>query len=320
MPINIPDGLPAIEVLQRENIFCITRSAAENQDIRPLRILLLNLMPKKIETEIHLLRMLSNTPLQVDVEFMRISDRPSKNTPIDHMENFYKDFSAIKNEKYDGMIITGAPLGQLELESVNFWQPMQEIMDWTKTNVTSTMFLCWAVQAAMKHLYEIPKYLLPKKITGVYPHRLVQPLSPIVRGFDDVFDAPHSRYAEVRDEDISKIEELEIVASSERAGPYIIARKDGRQLFITGHSEYEPRCMLDEYERDLDAGLAPDIPENYFPNDDPAADPIVTWKSHGNLLFSNWLNYYVYQLTSFNQNLIGEQVNEMQTILSEPRG
>ena len=320
MPINIPDGLPAIEVLQRENIFCITRSAAENQDIRPLRILLLNLMPKKIETEIHLLRMLSNTPLQVDVEFMRISDRPSKNTPIDHMENFYKDFSAIKNEKYDGMIITGAPLGQLELESVNFWQSMQEIIDWTKTNVTSTMFLCWAVQAAMKHLYEIPKYLLPKKITGVYPHRLVQPLSPIVRGFDDVFDAPHSRYAEVRGEDISKIEELEIVASSERAGPYIIARKDGRQLFITGHSEYEPRCMLDEYERDLDAGLAPDIPENYFPNDDPAADPIVTWKSHGNLLFSNWLNYYVYQLTSFNQNLIGEQVNEMQTILSEPRG
>jgi len=320
MPINIPDGLPAIEVLQRENIFCITRSAAENQDIRPLRILLLNLMPKKIETEIHLLRMLSNTPLQVDIEFMRISDRPSKNTPIDHMENFYKDFSAIKNEKYDGMIITGAPLGQLELESVNFWQPMKEIMDWTKTNVTSTMFLCWAVQAAMQHLYQIPKYLLPKKITGVYPHRLVQPLSPIVRGFDDVFDAPHSRYAEVRGEDISKIEELEIVANSERAGPYIIARKDGRQLFITGHSEYEPRCLLDEYERNLDAGLDPDIPENYFPNDDPSAEPIVTWKSHGNLLFSNWLNYYVYQLTPFNQNLIGEQINEMQTMLSEPRG
>lgn len=318
MPINIPDGLPAIEVLQRENIFCITRSAAENQDIRPLKILLLNLMPKKIETEIHLLRMLSNTPLQVDIEFMRISDQPSKNTPIDHMENFYKDFSAIKNEKYDGMIITGAPLGQLELESVNFWQPMQEIMDWTKTNVTSTMFLCWAVQAAMKHLYQVPKHLLHKKITGVYPHRLVRPLSPIVRGFDDVFNSPHSRYAEVRGEDISRIEELEIVADSERAGPYIIARKDGRQLFITGHSEYEPHCLLDEYERDLDAGLDPDIPENYFPNDDPAAEPIVTWKSHGNLLFSNWLNYYVYQLTPFDQNLIGEKINEMQTMLSEP--
>lgn len=318
MPINIPDGLPAIEVLQRENIFCITSSAAENQDIRPMRILLLNLMPKKIETEIHLLRMLSNTPLQVDIEFMRISDRPSKNTPIDHMENFYKDFSMIKNEKYDGMIITGAPLGQLELEKVNFWEPMQEIMDWTQTNVTSTMFLCWAVQAAMKHLYQIPKYLLPKKITGVYPHRVVQPLSPIVRGFDDVFDAPHSRYAEVRSEDISKIDELEIIADSERVGPYIVARKDGRQLFVTGHSEYEPHCLLDEYERDLKAGVDPDIPENYFPRDDPSSEPIVTWKSHGNLLFSNWLNHYVYQLTPFDQKVIGEQINEPKTLPRKP--
>ena len=316
MPINIPDGLPAIEVLQRENIFCMTRSYAEHQDIRPLRILLLNLMPKKIETEIHLLRMLSNSPLQVDIELMRISDRPSKNTPIEHMETFYKDFDSIQNEKYDGMIITGAPLGQVDLESVNFWGPMKDIMDWTTTNVTSTIFLCWAVQAAMQHLYGVPKYLLPKKISGVYPHKLVKPLSPIVRGFDDVFNAPHSRYAEVRGTDIQTVSELEIVADSERAGPYIIARKDGRQLFVTGHSEYEPRCLLDEYERDLAAGIDPEIPENYFPGDDPSKAPIVTWKSHGNLLFNNWLNYYVYQLTPYESGFIGERLRQPQMQLS----
>ena len=316
MPINIPDGLPAIEVLQRENIFCMTRSYAEHQDIRPLRILLLNLMPKKIETEIHLLRMLSNSPLQVDIELMRISDKPSKNTPIEHMETFYKDFGAIQNEKYDGMIITGATLGQVDLEAVNFWGAMKNIIDWSTTNVTSTIFLCWAVQAAMQHLYNVPKHLLPNKISGVYPHRLAKPLSPIVRGFDDVFDAPHSRYAEVRRDDIQKVSELEIVADSDRAGPYIIARKDGRQLFVTGHSEYEPRCLLDEYERDLAAGINPEIPENYFPGDDPTRAPIVTWKSHGNLLFNNWLNYYVYQLTPYENDLIGKKVRQPQIQLS----
>ena len=316
MPINIPDGLPAIEVLQRENIFCMTRSYAEHQDIRPLRILLLNLMPKKIETEFHLLRMLSNSPLQVDIELMRISDKPSKNTPIEHMETFYKDFDAIQNDKYDGMIITGAPLGQVDLEAVNFWGAMKNIVDWSTTNVTSTIFLCWAVQAAMQHLYNVPKHLLPKKISGVYPHRLAKPLSPIVRGFDDVFDAPHSRYAEVRRDDIQKVSELEIVADSDRAGPYIIARNAGRQLFVTGHLEYEPRCLLDEYERDLAAGINPEIPENYFPGDDPTRAPIVTWKSHGNLLFNNWLNYYVYQLTPYENDLIGKKVRQPQIQLS----
>ncbi|MAI42261.1 MAG: homoserine O-succinyltransferase [Candidatus Azotimanducaceae bacterium] len=316
MPINIPDGLPAIDVLQRENIFCITRSAAEHQDIRPLRILLLNLMPKKIETEIHLLRMLSNTPLQVDIELMRISDRPSKNTPIEHMEAFYKDFNAIREEKYDGMIITGAPLGQVELKEVSFWNAMKEIIDWTTTNVTSTMFLCWAVQAAMQHIYEVPKYLLPKKISGVYSHKLIRRLSPIVRGFDDVFDAPHSRYAEVRREHILATKNLVIIADSDRAGPYIIASKDGRQLFVTGHSEYEPSCLLDEYQRDIAAGINPDIPENYFPNNDPRETPIVTWKSHGNLLFSNWLNYYVYQLTPFKNQEIGQRIREVPVKLS----
>lgn len=305
MPINIPDELPAFSVLQQENIFCMTSSEAEQQDIRPMKILVLNLMPKKIETEIHLLRMLSNSPIQVDIELMRISEQPSKHTPIDHMETYYKSFDEIRDKKYDGMIITGAPLGQIPFEDVTFWNDLKSIMEWSLTHVTSIMYLCWAVQAAMFHLYGIQKHLLPKKISGVYPHRLLKPLSPIVRGFDDVFHAPHSRYAEVRREDIEQVDALEIISDSEIAGPYIIARKDGRELFVTGHSEYEPQCLKNEYERDLAAGLNPEVPENYFPNDDPTADPIVTWKSHGNLLFSNWLNYYVYQLTPFDANKIG---------------
>lgn len=305
MPITIPDGLPATHVLQRENIFCISSSRAQQQDIRPMRILLLNLMPKKIETEIHLLRMLSNTPLQVHIDLMRITDTPSKNTPIEHMETFYKNFDAIRDSKFDGMIITGAPLGQVDFSDVNFMDAMKRILDWTTTNVTSTMFLCWAAQAAMFHLYGIEKHLLQKKLTGVYPHRLVKPLSPIVRGFDDIFDAPHSRYAEIRKEDIERVADLEIIADSSIAGPYIFAHKEGKHLFVTGHSEYEPLCLKDEYIRDLEAGIEPDLPENYFPNDDPDADPIVTWKSHGNLLFSNWINYYVYQLTPYKESEIG---------------
>ncbi len=305
MPINISDTLPAYAVLQRENIFCMSESKAVRQDIRPLRILLLNLMPKKIETEIHILRMLSNSPLQVQIELMRIDDRPSKNTPIEHMERFYKNFDQVRNEKFDGMIITGAPLGLVDFDDVVFWPQMQEIMDWTLTNVTSTMFLCWAVQAAMYHMYGIRKRLLPKKISGVYPHQLVQPLSPIVRGFDDVFDAPHSRYAEVAAADIRQVRDLDIIAASTIAGVYIVTRHDGRQLFVTGHSEYEPLCLKDEYERDLAAGIEPEIPEHYFPDGDPLKEPIITWKSHGNLLFANWLNYYVYQLTPYDAAMIG---------------
>jgi homoserine O-succinyltransferase len=309
MPLRIPDDRPAARVLKNENIFCISSSDAAHQDIRPLRILLLNLMPKKIETEIHLLRMLANSPLQTDVELMRISDKPSKHTPIEHMETFYKDFEQIKDSKYDGMIITGAPLGQLDFEDVAFWSQMTKILDWTVTNVTSTMFLCWGVQAAMYHLYEIDKHLLRKKISGVYPHQLVDPLAPIARGFDDVFDAPHSRYAEIREEDIIENPDLELIAKSDIAGPYIFQRKDGRQLFVTGHSEYEPDCLRDEYERDLSAGINPEIPENYFPEDDPTKAPAVTWKSHGNLLFANWLNYYVYQLSPFDMDLIGVKID-----------
>ncbi len=316
MPLRIPGNLPASQVLELENIFCISDAQAQHQDIRPQKILLLNLMPKKIDTEIHLLRMLSNTPLQVEVDLMRISDKPSKNTPAAHMDAFYKDFSAIRSNKYDGMIITGAPLGQVPFEDVYFWPEMTEIMDWTLTNVTSVMYLCWGVQAAMYHLYGIDKVVLPKKLSGVYPHHLVKPFSPIVRGFDDTFDAPHSRYAEVPMSAIQQIPELEIIAASEIAGAYIIASSDGRQLFVTGHSEYEPLCLKDEYERDLAAGHEPAIPEHYFPNDDPALAPIVNWKSHGSLLFSNWLNYYVYQLTPFDMDRIGEQLGETKMTLA----
>ena len=236
MPLNIPDGLPALEVLSRENIFCMTNSSARHQDIRPIRVLLLNLMPKKIETEIHLLRMLSNSPLQVDVELLRISDKPSKNTPIEHMDNFYKDFDQVRNRKYDGMIITGAPLGEVPFSEVNFWQEMTEILDWSVSNVTSVMFLCWAVQAAMYHLYGVNKRVLPKKISGVYPHRLIAPYAHIARGFDEVFDAPHSRYAEVSKDELLENPELILVADSEIAGPYVWVNRNGRHLFVTGLS------------------------------------------------------------------------------------
>lgn len=305
MPLNVPDALPAFNALKRENIFCIDNTSAQQQDIRAIRVLLLNLMPKKIETEIHILRMLSNSPLQVDVELLRISDKPSKHTPVDHMDTFYKNFDEVKGNKYDGLIITGAPLGQVSFSDVSFWDDIKKIMDWSTTNVTSVMFLCWAVQAAMYHLYGVDKRILPKKISGVYPHRLVNPLSPIVRGFDDSFNAPHSRYAEVPEEELKKLEDIDIIADSEIAGPYVWSNKDGSHLFVTGHSEYEPDCLKDEYLRDLHAGLEPAIPENYFVDNDPANDPLVTWKSHGNLLFSNWLNYYVYQLTPFDPNDIG---------------
>jgi homoserine O-succinyltransferase len=305
VPLRIPDELPAAKILQDENIFCMSDSFAAHQDIRPLRVLLLNLMPKKIETEIHLMRMLSNSPLQVNIELMHIGEKKSKNTPIEHMKSFYKTFNEVKGEKYDGMIITGAPLGQVPFSDVLFWPELTEIMDWTKSHVTSVMYLCWGVQAAMYHHYGISKRVLAQKISGVYRHHVVSPLAPIIRGFDDAFDAPHSRYAEVPMDEIVKRDELELIAVSDVAGPYIVARKDGRELFVTGHAEYEPLSLKTEYERDISVGHNPPVPENYFPNDDPTRQPIVTWKSHGNLLFANWLNYYVYQLTPFEQSQIG---------------
>ena len=308
MPIRLPENLPAVNVLEQENVFVMSAQQAQHQDIRPLKILLLNLMPKKIETEIHIIRMLSNSPLQVDLELMRINDKPSKNTSIEHMETFYKDFDGVKNNKYDGMIITGAPLGAVPFEDVNFWPEMVKVMDWTKTHVTSTLYLCWAVQAAMHHFYGITKRVMTKKVSGVYKHHLLKPLSPIVRGFDDVFDSPHSRYAELPLDQLNANPELEVISVSDEVGAYLVARKDGREVFVIGHSEYEPQCLKDEYERDIAAGINPSIPENYFPNNDPSQQPIVTWKSHGNLLFNNWLNYYVYQLTPFDINAIGEEI------------
>lgn len=305
MPIKIPDALPAAEVLQRENIFTIESSQAEIQDIRALRILILNLMPKKIETEIHLLRMLSNTPLQVQIELLRIDDRPSKNTPEDHMLSFYKTFEAIEGNKYDGMIITGAPLGQIPFEEVNFWPRLTQILDWTETHVTSTLFLCWAVQAAMFHLYGIDKLLLPSKLSGVYPHQVVRPQSPIARGFDEYFEAPHSRFAEVPAEAIEAHPDLAVIAQSSAAGAYLIAERTGKHLFVTGHSEYEPDSLKNEYLRDLAAGLEPSLPENYFEDNDATKPVKVTWKSHGALLFANWLNYYVYQISPFDVDAIG---------------
>ena len=305
MPINIPDSLPAAFALRDENIFYLTSSQAELQDIRELRILILNLMPKKIETELHLLRMLSNSPLQTHIELLRIDDRPSKNTPVSHMETFYKDFGAIKDDHFDGMIITGAPLGQVPFSEVTFWDPLCEILEWTETHVTSTMFLCWAVQAAMFHLYGKDKAVLPEKLSGVYPHQLLKPLSPIVRGFDHEFQAPHSRYAEVPIQAIESVPELEIIAVSEQAGAYLFAHQSGKHLFVTGHSEYEPDSLKNEYLRDVEAGANPKVPHNYFRNDNPANDPIVTWRSHGSLLFSNWLNYFVYQLTPFDLSDVG---------------
>lgn len=318
MPIRLPGHLPAVDALQRENVFVMSDQQAQHQDIRPLKILLLNLMPKKIETEIHLIRMLSNSPLQVDLELMRIHDKPSKNTSIEHMETFYKDFEGVKRKKYDGMIITGAPLGAVPFEDVLFWEEIKQVMDWSRHNVTSTLFLCWAVQAAMYHHYGIIKQVLEKKVSGVYPHHLVKPYLPIVRGFDDIFDAPHSRYAEITVEAIEAHPELEVVAASDEVGPFLAARKDGRQLFVIGHSEYEPLCLKDEYERDRKAGLNPAIPENYFPNDDPEQQPFITWKSHGNLLFNNWLNYYVYQLTPFDIEQVGRDGQPGMVVGSEP--
>lgn len=300
MPLNIPDKLPAIEVLQKENIFIMHETKAVQQDIRPMRVAILNLMPLKITTETHLLRVLSNTPLQVEVALLHTADHISKNTPIEHLRAFYKTFSEIKHQKFDGLIITGAPVEKLEFEQVDYWEEMQAIMEWAKTNVTSTLFICWAAQAGLYHYYGVPKHDMEKKLFGVFPHTVNDPHEPIVRGFDEDFLAPHSRYTEVRKEDIEKVNDLKIVSESEEAGVYLVVANNGRQLFVTGHSEYDPNTLKEEYERDLDKGLCTDLPKNYFENDNPEKAPRIRWKSHASLLYSNWINYYVYQMTPFN--------------------
>lgn len=302
MPLNIPDKLPAVEILQEENIFVMRETTAIHQDIRPLRIVILNLMPVKTTTETHILRLLSNSPLQVEVTLLHTHDHVSKNTSIEHLKSFYKTFKQIRNLKYDGMIITGAPIEHLEFEEVDYWEELKEIMDWTQHHVTSTMFICWGAQAGLYHFYKIPKYPLPKKMFGVFTHTVNNPWIPLIRGFDEEFLAPHSRHTEIRRKDIEKIRDLEIVSESPEAGIYIVKTKGGRQIFVTGHSEYDPDTLKEEYVRDLHKGLPIEIPKNYFPDNDPSRPPMARWKSHANLLYYNWLNYYVYQITPYNIN------------------
>ncbi len=299
MPIKTPDKLPATKQLRGENIFVMSETKAMHQDIRPLKIAIVNLMPTKIATETQLLRLLSNSPLQVEIDLVRMQSHDSKNTPIEHLEAFYKNFEDIKQSRYDGMIITGAPVENLDFNDVDYWEELVDIMEWSKTHVTSTLHICWAAQAGLYYHYNIPKYPLAEKCSGVFLHRVNRKTSKLVRGFDSHFYAPHSRHTEVRANDIKKVKELEILAESPDAGVYIVFTKGGRQVFVTGHSEYDADTLKLEYERDLAKGLNPKIPVNYFPNDDPKKKPVVKWRSHASLLFSNWLNYFVYQITPY---------------------
>ena len=301
MPIKVSDSLPAIEILNNENIFVITETRALTQDIRPLEIVVLNLMPTKIETETQLLRALGNTPLQINVQFINTKTHESKNTSKSHIETFYKTFEDIKDSKFDGMIITGAPVEKMAFEEVDYWEELCEIMEWSKTNVTSTFHICWGAQAALYYHYGVPKYDLPEKMFGVFPHKVVPEKKHkiLLRGFDDVFYVPQSRHTEVREEDINKVPALEILAKSEDSGVYIVTDKNERRFFITGHSEYDPLTLKKEYDRDVAKGLDIKVPANYFPDDDPSKEPIVRWRAHANLLYSNWLNYFVYQTTPY---------------------
>ena len=304
MPLKLPDLLPAIELLKDENIFVMDTTRAQGQDIRPLRIAILNLMPIKITTETDFIRILSNTPLQVEIEFMKIKSHTSKNTPVEHMMAFYRDFELMRQEKYDGLIVTGAPLEQMDYEEVTYWDELVEVFDWAYHNVQSTCYICWAAQAALYHFHKIPKYSTNKKVFGVFKHRALQPELPIFRGFDDTFYVPHSRHSELRREDIEKNPDLQIISESEDAGVHIVMARDGREFFITGHSEYAPLTLDGEYKRDVAKRLPIQLPKNYYEDDNPAKKPIVRWRAHANLLFSNWLNYYVYQKTPFDINQI----------------
>ncbi|QAY68254.1 homoserine O-acetyltransferase MetA [Paenibacillus protaetiae] len=299
MPIKIPDHLPAKEILNNENIFVMDESTAFRQDIRPLKIAILNLMPTKETTETQLLRLIGNTALQVEFVLLHPKTHISKNTSSEHLENFYKTFDDIKEEYFDGMIITGAPVEQLDFEQVNYWEELKEIMDWTKKHVTSTFHICWASQAGLYHHFGVPKHDCEQKVFGVFPHTVTKSHVNLLRGFDEVFYVPQSRHTEVRREDIEPIEQLEILSESDESGIYIVATSDGKQIFVTGHSEYDPLSLKYEYDRDVAKGMEIAIPKNYFPGDNPDRTPRSTWRAHANLLFSNWLNYYVYQQTPY---------------------
>ena len=298
MPVIIPAALPATETLTNEQIFVMHEQRAQAQDIRPLKLAIVNLMPTKIVTETQLLRLISNTALQAEVDLIRMASHVSKNVSAEHLATFYKDFEEIKNNHYDGMIVTGAPVEQLSFQEVNYWDELKMIFDFADKNVFSTLFICWGAQAALYHYYGIPKYPLPEKRFGVFEHE-VMVKRPIVRGFDDVFYAPHSRHTEFRAGDIAKVDDLEIIAQSPEAGVYLVASKDGHRVFVSGHCEYDPLTLDAEYRRDVSQGKPIQVPKNYYPNDDPSCTPVVRWRGHGNLLFSNWLNYYVYQETPF---------------------
>ena len=299
MPLNLPEKIPAIEILKEENIFIMDSLEASQQDIRPLRIVILNLMPIKITTETDLIRLLSNTPLQIEIDFLKIKSHTSKNTPIEHMLTFYKDFDILCKKKYDGMIITGAPVEQLSFEEVTYWNELTTIFDWARTHVTSTFYICWAAQAGMYHFYNVPKHPLTSKLSGCFEHVVNDKKNPIFRGFDDVFYAPHSRYTGTFREDVEKVKELTILSESEEAKVYIVMARGGREFFVTGHSEYATDTLHTEYMRDIEKGLSIDIPKNYYLNDNPDNPPVARWRAHANLLFSNWLNYFVYQQTPY---------------------
>ncbi len=307
MPIQIPNDLPAAATLQQENIFVMTENRAVTQDIRPLEIVLLNLMPTKVVTETQLSRLLGNTPLQVRLELMHTSSHISKNVSADHLLNFYKSFDALKHRKFDGMVITGAPVENMAFEDVDYWPELCQIMEWSKTNVHSTFHICWGAQAGLYYHYGINKRPLKEKMFGVFPHTVDYKRSILLRGFDDTFWAPHSRHTTVLREDIEAVPGLKILASSSQAGVYAVASKEGRQIFVMGHSEYDPDTLKSEYMRDKSLGLPIRVPENYFPNDDDTAEPIVCWRGHANLLFSNWLNYFVYQTTPYDIMTIGQE-------------
>ena len=307
MPIKIPNNLPATHILEGENIFVMDADRAYSQDIRPLKILILNLMPIKPVTETQLLRLLGNTPLQVEVDFIYTSTYQPTHTSHDYLTEFYGTFDAVRNNNYDGFIITGAPVELLDFEDVAYWQELVEIMDWSKSHAWSTFHICWGAQAALYHHYGVPKYLMAEKFSGVYRHKLCVQHEKLFRGFDDEFFVPHSRYTEVRREDIEKVPALTILSESDEVGVYAVADIAARQFFITGHAEYDPNTLQNEYERDVKAGLNPNVPQNYYPNDNPRLEPVVKWRSVAHLLFANWLNYYVYQETPYELEAISSK-------------
>jgi homoserine O-succinyltransferase len=299
MPVKIPNTLPARAILESENVFVMGEERAQHQDIRPLKVAILNLMPTKIATETQLLRLLGNSALQVDVTLLHTATHEAKNTDAEHLLNHYDTFESVRSEKFDGLIITGAPVEQMEFKEVDYWPELTRIMDWAETNVESTFYICWGAQAGLYHRYGVPKYPLPAKMFGVFEHRNLAPTAKLLRGFDDTFMAPHSRHTEIRRADLEKVPDIQIMAESDEAGIYIVGSKDGRHLFITGHSEYDPLTLKAEYDRDVNKGLPIRVPRNYYPNDDPSKPPQVRWRGHASLLFANWLNYYVYQVTPY---------------------